>query len=186
MKTMRKLVIGMLLLVSVSASAKIKLCQLFTDNMVLQQQAEAPIWGEAAPRKNVTIVTSRNGMRYQIKADTQGKWSAKISTPQAGSPYDISISDGKQIVLHDVLIGEVWLCSGQSNMEFPVEGWSVKINKDEIARVEENTNIRLLQVEKHTSFSPQQTFTTAQGGWAKCTPAGLHSSRELPSSLVAI
>lgn len=172
---MRKTAIGILLLVSMSAAAKIKLSQLFTDNMVLQQQTEMPVWGEATPRRTVTITTSWNGKKYEVKSDAQGKWSAVISTPQAGGPYDISISDGTPLTLHDVMIGEVWLCSGQSNMEFPVEGWNVKINEDEIARAEENTNIRLLQVEKHTSLSPQESFTTAHGGWAKCTPASLHN-----------
>lgn len=91
--------------------------------MVLQQQTQAPIWGESKPNKKVEITTSWDQKKYTIHADAQGKWSTKVATPVAGGPYNITISDGKKVKLSNVMIGEVWICSGQSNMEMQVEGW---------------------------------------------------------------
>ena len=129
--------------------AQVKLPPLFSDNMVLQQQAQAPIWGESKPGKTVEIKTSWDGKKYSVQADADGKWEIAVSTPQAGGPYTICISDGKPVELKNVLIGEVWLCSGQSNMEMQVEGWGKVMNYEQ-EKVEANQypNIRFLLVEK--------------------------------------
>ena len=92
--------------------------------MVLQQQANVPIWGEDKAGKKVTVVTSWDNKKYTTTTTAEGKWKVKVTTPGAGGPYSITINDGKTVRLNNVLIGEVWLCSGQSNMELPVSSVS--------------------------------------------------------------
>lgn len=104
-------------------SATVTLPAFFSDNMVLQQQTEAAIWGWSKSNSHIQITTSWNKKKYSARADASGEWRLKISTPRAGGPFQITISDGQPIVLHNVLIGEVWLCSGQSNMEMPMKGF---------------------------------------------------------------
>ena len=111
-----------------SAKAQVKLQPLFTDNMVLQQQANVPIWGEDKVGKKVTVTTSWDNRKYTTTTSTEGKWKVSVTTPKAGGPYTITINDGKIVRLNNVLIGEVWLCSGQSNMEMPIEGWGKVMN----------------------------------------------------------
>ena len=114
------------LLASFSANAEIKLPALIGDGMVLQRDAEVNVWGNAAPSSKIKIVTSWDSAKYVAKADSEGAWQVKVSTPGAGGPYSIEISEnGKnKLVIEDILIGEVWLCSGQSNMEMPLMGFS--------------------------------------------------------------
>jgi sialate O-acetylesterase len=115
----------MFLLVFLSGNlfAEIRLPAIFCDNMVLQQQTEAAIWGKASKNASVTVTTSWNRKSYSTKASADGNWKLKVSTPKAGGPYEITVSDGKSLKLNNVLIGEVWVCSGQSNMEMPVKGY---------------------------------------------------------------
>ena len=103
--------------------AKVLLPAFFTDNMVLQQKSDVTFYGSATPNKKVTVKVGWNAEIHQTYADETGKWNIKVSTPQAGGPYDIRFSDGSELDLKNVLIGEVWLCSGQSNMEMPIAGW---------------------------------------------------------------
>lgn len=151
--------------------AKVRLQPLFSDNMVLQQQANAPIWGEAKPGKTVSVLTSWDGRRYTAKAGSDGRWELHVATPKAGGPYEITISDGSPLKLRNVLIGEVWLCTGQSNMEMPMQGWDVRMNTDEIARSGKYSNIRLLQVDKAASPKPESSLTAKNSGWMTCSPA---------------
>src|SRR5262245_2974510 len=97
--------------------AQVTLASIFTDNLVLQQQSKSPIWGWGPAGNSISVTTSWNQKKQTAKADAQGKWKFFIETPSAGGPYTITISDGKPITLKNVLIGEVWLCAGQSNME---------------------------------------------------------------------
>ena len=101
-------------------SAKVTLPAIFTDNMVLQQQSDVKIWGRAKPGKAVKVTTSWDGKTYAATASASGGWEVRVSTPVAGGPYTVTVSDGKPVELKNVLIGEVWLCSGQSNMEMRV------------------------------------------------------------------
>jgi len=91
--------------------------------MVLQQKSEVRLWGKATPNKKVTIYTSWNAQQQEVNSNKKGDWIVTVTTPEAGGPYTIRISDGEELLLDDVLIGEVWLCSGQSNMEMPVKGF---------------------------------------------------------------
>lgn len=161
-----------LLLLSVSTvlAAQVKLSPLFSDNMVLQQQTEAPVWGMAKPGKTVEITTSWNQKKYTTKTDGQGKWKTKVTTPAAGGPYAITISDGKPVKLNNVMIGEVWICSGQSNMEMQVEGWGKVLNyQQEKIEAENYPDIRFLLVEKATSPVPSDELKVSGGGWQVCS-----------------
>ena len=119
---MRFLVFLLAICSVVSAPAKVVLSSLFTDNMVLQQQTDVQIWGMASPKKTVSIRPSWDQKLYTVRADDAGMWRTSLRTPVAGGPYSISLSDGEELMLRDVLIGEVWLCAGQSNMEMPLMG----------------------------------------------------------------
>ena len=110
-------------MLSAGISAKVQLPALLQDNMVLQQQTEANLWGKTDPQKKVTVTTSWNKEKYTTQADENGAWKVAVSTPVAGGPYSITISDGDKIELNNVMIGEVWICSGQSNMQMPVAGF---------------------------------------------------------------
>lgn len=142
-----------------------RLCPLFTDNMVMQQQRQdAPIWGVAKPGKKVSVTTSWNSQSYVTTAQADGQWRVEVTTPAAGGPYTITIDDGKKTVLNNVMIGEVWLASGQSNMQFTLS--SVNNAETELADVVNHPNIRLLRVALTTSQHPVNDFTTSIGsGW---------------------
>src|SRR5688572_27130505 len=103
-----------------TASAKVKLPSFFSNGMVLQQQTEANLWGWAKAASVVKVTTSWNKKAYSVIANANGQWRLKVNTPAAGGPYTVSISDGDPLLITDVMIGEVWLCSGQSNMEMPM------------------------------------------------------------------
>jgi len=153
------------------AQARIELPGIFTNNMVLQQKTDAPLWGKTTPGKAVKIVTSWNNREYKVLANADGSWLIKVKTPQAGGPYSISIADEKKIILENILIGEVWICSGQSNMEMPLAGWG-KINCYEIEMPEADyPQIRLLHIEKTTSVQPLSDVKTKNEGWQICSPS---------------
>lgn len=158
------------LLGSATLSAQVKLLPIFSDNMVLQQKVKAPIWGEATPNKVVEVTTSWNKKKHTARADEKGKWSVKVETPSAGGPYTVTISDGTPVILRNVLIGEVWICSGQSNMEMQVEGWGKITNyKQEIAEAQKYPNIRFLQVKKAISTLPVTDMSATNDGWQVCS-----------------
>lgn len=106
------------------ASAKVVLPKVLGSNMVLQQNADVNLWGKADADAKITVKVSWDKAKIKTKADENGNWAVKVATP-AGSfdKYTISISDGEEIVLENVMIGDVWITSGQSNMEMPVKGW---------------------------------------------------------------
>ncbi len=165
------LVILFFLIMALPASlqAEIKLPSIFGDHMVLQQKTGAAIWGKASPGKTVTVKTSWDDKSYTAHAEKAGDWKLKVETPEAGGPYEITISDGKEMTLQDVLIGEVWLCSGQSNMEMPVKGFRNQPvdNSNEVIATSDNESIRLFTVARNTSLSPLDNFS---GKWMECIP----------------
>ena len=137
--------------------------------MVLQQQTQAAIWGKASKNSTVSVSTSWNGKSYSAKASADGSWKVKVTTPKAGGPYEITVSDGKALKLKNVLIGEVWVCSGQSNMEMPVKGFKNQpvIGSSDAIAFSSNPNIRLFSVKRATSLDPLDDFT---GTWQLCEP----------------
>ena len=149
--------------------AEVKLPSIFGNNMVLQQQTDVAFWGKASAGANVTVKTSWNNKSYSARADNNGSWKLKVSTPAAGGPFNVTISDGKPVTLKNVMIGEVWVCSGQSNMEMQMKGYRnqpVKGSNEYIA-TSSNEQIRLITVPRLASLIPLEDFT---GEWKLCEP----------------
>ena len=141
------LLLSFFLLPLIIINAKIKLPSILSDNMVLQQNGNVKLWGNAGPDKKISIKTSWDKKAYKTVSDNTGKWQISVQTPTAGGPYEIRISDGDELVLKNVLIGEVWFCSGQSNMEMPLKGFGVQQQADGavdvILKAKESTPIRI-------------------------------------------
>lgn len=167
----KSMLVAALLVLSGAASAKIVLPPFFSDHMVLQQQCETPVWGEAKPMKTVKVTTSWDGKTYVTKADKEGKWKINVATPVAGGPYEITLTDGSKLSLKNVMIGEVWICSGQSNMEMPLEGWGKIYNYQQEIEQANHPNIRLLHVEHVTSTRPETEIKVRNNSWEVCSPA---------------
>lgn len=157
------------LLISVFSRAEVILPAIFGDNMVLQQKTEAPVWGKATPGKMVSVSTSWDNKKYSVRAGNDGTWKVKVNTPSAGGPFEITITDGTILKLKNVLIGEVWICSGQSNMQMPMKGFRNQPVAGSIETIvkSENENIRLFTVERNRSFEPLDNFI---GKWENCVP----------------
>ena len=114
----------LMLMVSFSATAKVRLPHILCDNMVLQQQTDVQLWGWATPQACVSIKPSW-GNKQVVKADKNGRWNLRVRTPKGGyTPLSITFSEGNSITLHNILSGEVWVCGGQSNMEMPLKGFN--------------------------------------------------------------
>jgi sialate O-acetylesterase len=162
-------VITLFFVIAESLKAEVKLPSIFGDNMVLQQQTDVAFWGKATAGSNVTVKTSWNGKAYSSKADKDGKWKLKVTTPAAGGPYSVTVSDGKAITIKNVMIGEVWVCSGQSNMEMQMKGYRNQpvTGSNEFIATSSNDQIRLITVPRITSLVPLDDFT---GEWKLCEP----------------
>lgn len=156
------------------AGAEVRMTPIFTDNMVMQQRSDAPVWGTAAPGAEITVATSWNKAEYKATAGHDGRWMVKVRTPKAGGPYEMTVSeDGrKELVIRNILIGEVWLCSGQSNMQMPVMGSWAKVTdcEQEVKEASRYPQIRLISVERVTSSKPESDFAAYGGGWQVCSP----------------
>ena len=119
---MKKLFAVILILASAyTVDARIVLSGLIADNMVLQQNSEVALWGTCEPRAEVAVTPSWNGSTVTVKSDQNGEWKVYVKTPTAGGPYNITFSEDEETVINNVLIGEVWLCMGQSNMVMPMK-----------------------------------------------------------------
>ncbi|PBI87996.1 Glycosyl hydrolases family 2, sugar binding domain [Flavobacterium sp. ACN2] len=165
---LNNVLLAVICLVSTIANATVSLPSFFTDNMVLQQKSAVRFWGESN-KQSVSVTTSWDKKVYKTNV-VNGKWDVVLKTPAYGGPFAITINDGDLKTLQNVLIGEVWLCSGQSNMEMPLEGWG-KINnyKEEIANAD-YPQIRLLQAEHVESTLPLNTLKVQHDGWNVCNP----------------
>jgi len=154
-------------------NAKISLPAFFSDGMVLQQKTEAAIWGWAKSNSNVQLTSSWNKKRYTVQSDANGKWKLKITTPEAGGPYEITISDGESITIHNVLIGEVWFCSGQSNMEMPMKGYRDQPIKGSNDAIFNSTNdwIRIYTVPRAVEKFLKDTSKTSF--WKPASPENI-------------
>ena len=154
-----------LLLAVAPAQAKIVLPSIFSNNMVLQQKDNVPVWGRSTANATVSVITSWNNKKYTARADSEGTWSLKVSTPSAGGPFNITISDGQKLTLTNILIGEVWVCSGQSNMEMPVKGFGNQpiLQSADILLEADNPQIRLIRYERELKRTPQ--FDAKSTSW---------------------
>ena len=157
MKILLLIVISSLIFLSQTMTfAEVRLPRVFGNNMVIQRDMPAPIWGWAAPNEVLTITISRQDVEsdietYIVKADEDGNWRTTLKATPAGGPYKIEISGETTIELTDVLFGEVWVCSGQSNMQ-----WSVNASKDSDAEIAAANypNIRLFHIPNTSSGLP--------------------------------
>ena len=165
-----KLTILLNLVCCIIASATVKPASIFTDHMVLQQQSNVAIWGWAKPSAKVKISTSWNKQNYSVTADASGKWKIKVSTPSAGGPYQIELSDGEKLILNDIMIGEVWFCGGQSNMEMPLKGFKSQpiIGSNETILKSANNNIRLYTVPRSSITEKQENSKASP--WKTAAP----------------
>ena len=157
------LVAALLLAVApLAARADVKVSNLFTSHLVLQRDQANPIWGTAEPGETVTV--SIDKQKVETKARPDGKWRVKLEPLPVGGPHQLTIEGKNRIVLDDVLVGEVWVCSGQSNMQWAVDA---AIDPDLEKLTAKHPQIRLLSVPQVGVQEPQDNF---QGAWQVCTP----------------
>lgn len=159
-----------------SANAKVKLPAIISDNMLLQQNTTVNIWGKADPSENITLQSSWDKKLYTTKADASGKWLIRITTPkQSLKSQTITINGQNEITVKNILIGEVWLCSGQSNMDFSVAkatGWRTGIiDEDKEMKDADYPEIRLFHVVQ--KLSPEQELEECDGQWMVCNSENL-------------
>lgn len=155
------------------ARAEVKLPKLFADHMVLQRETEANLWGWAAPGEEVKV--SLNDSTATAKAGEDGKWKARLKTPAAGGPFELKFKGANEITLKDVYVGDVWIASGQSNMEWSV---AASANPQEEAANAKHPTIRMIKVHRVPAakpvddipVSPETKKTSPDSGWAVCAP----------------
>ena len=164
MKILRNIIYLLALVYSTGSFSQVQMPSFFSDNMVLQQDTLVAIWGTDKANVKVEVSTSW-GEKIATKTNEKGQWKVNVKTPIAGkTAYNVNIKGTNEVVLKDVLIGEVWLCSGQSNME-----WSANSgidNKEEEIKNADYPNIRLFTVEKRTADAPQDNLV---GTWEVCS-----------------
>ncbi len=142
--------------------ADVKLPAVIGDHMVIQQGMHVPIWGKADPGEDVTVTAGND--KATAKAGADGKWLVRLTPMSAGGPIDITVKGKNEIVLRDVLIGEVWVCSGQSNMQWTVRGSAN--SAEEIAKAD-YPRIRLFYVPRVVALEPREDTNAA---WTACNP----------------
>ena len=156
-------------------SAQIQMSPLFSDDMILQRESQVSLWGSATPNENVTVQSSWNNKTTNTKADNQGNWIVNIETPLAGGPHEINILSGDSVLNYsNVLIGEVWIASGQSNMQMALFGGGKEpiIGSIDMIAQSKNTNIRLFTVKRSSSETPTKEL---RGQWLVSSPANSSS-----------
>lgn len=165
MKISRLLLCFYLFLFSNPAFCRVRLPRLISDGMVLQRGESAEIWGWAAPDENVTVTF--NNKTYSDTAGVDGKWAVMLSELKAGDPYEMQINGSNRITLKDILIGEVWVCSGQSNMDLPMS--RVEERYADVIANSDNPAIRRFFVSRRYDFNtPQEDLES--GTWEPANP----------------
>jgi sialate O-acetylesterase len=169
MKTTFRFIVALLLICS-STRANVKLPSIIGDNMVLQQSTNAKVWGWAEPGEKIDLTASWEKKAVTTKADAKGHWIVDLPTPKAGGPYTLIIEGKNKIEVKNILIGEVWICSGQSNMHYPVgptdKSWNKGVVNYQSVLADANyPQIRLFTVARKTAEIPQ---TDCIGKWEVC------------------
>ena len=151
-------------------NAQTNVASFFSDGMILQQQKSINIWGIDSAGTKIHVVSSW-GETSQTTTSTNGKWKLQLSTPVAGGPHSITIKGSSTIIINDVLIGEVWICSGQSNMQLPLKGGLdgnfIEGGLDAIVN-SKNDRIRFFNVKQNASLKP---LDNVNGRWEKANPS---------------
>lgn len=152
-----------------SATANVKMPSLFTDGMVLQQKTSAPVWGTADPGEKITVSTTWDNKTVSTEAAADGKWMVKVNTPCYGGPYALIINGKNTVFINNVMIGEVWIASGQSNMEMPMNGgfYGQILNGPEDIANSTNNEIRIYMAQRNTSFKEE---SDCEGTWKAASP----------------
>ncbi len=158
-------------LLILAAQADVSTPSIFGDHMVLQRNQENPVWGWGAPREKVTVTIA--GQRHSTQADRNGDWNVTLDPLPAGGPHRLAIQGKNTLNYDDVLVGEVWICSGQSNMAWPVQN---SFDGDLVALSAKSSQVRLISVPQVGTQEPQRDF---DGEWA-------HSSPEIVSQFSAV
>ncbi|MEA5045595.1 MAG: sialate O-acetylesterase [Petrimonas sp.] len=155
-------------------SQNLKLGSIFSDNMILQQQTKAPIWGWAKENSKIHVTTSWDNRSYNITTDKNGKWMTLLATPTAGGPYNITINGSGSIKLKNVYIGEVWLASGQSNMSMQLKGYHHQpvIGATEAILNSTGEKIHFINIPTLAAYRPQEEFKDAKWKVAALSTAG--------------
>lgn len=167
-----KYILGLLLLfINSGINAAVKLPAVIADHMVLQQKTTIALWGWADAGERIIIQCSWNRQPVKVTAGADGRWLTHIRTIAAGGPYTITFRATNTVEVQDVLLGEVWLCSGQSNMEFPLakqKAWRTGVvgYEQETAKATD-PRLRLFTVQQAIAATPQPDV---QGSWTPCTP----------------
>jgi sialate O-acetylesterase len=152
------------------SEAQLRLPAIISSGMVLQQNDSASLWGWGNPSERILITPSWNGRTDTATVNNRANWKIKVKTPVAGGPYTITLKGSNTIVLNEVMIGEVWVCSGQSNMEWNY--WNgLRDIKDELPHCY-NNNIRFFHIPKTTANHPQDDV---QAEWKICDSNSLKS-----------
>ncbi len=158
-------------LITTGAQAKVRLPHILGDNMVLQQNTEANLWGWDKPGTEVSVTTSWSSQKYSAKTGKDGKWSVKVTTPKASyTPLSITFDDGERTTLCNILAGEVWVCAGQSNMEMPVKGFGNCPVKDFNKVVVESSNYKGIHYVKIPSVMSMKPLNDANCEWKEVNP----------------
>ncbi len=148
-------------------ASNIKLPALFTDNMVLQREMKMPVWGWADPGGKVAV--SIDTLEAEAIAGDDGRWMARLGPLPAGGPYNLTVAGEETVKLTNVMVGEVWVCSGQSNMQWPARlGRRSAADAEQEIAAAKHPNIRLFSVPMVTSFVPRDDCKSK--GWAVCNP----------------
>ncbi len=158
---------------ALTAGAKVKLPALVGDDMVLQRNTTVGVWGWAVPGATVRVTPSWNGKTYTARVAADSTWKVQVPTGEAGGPYQVTITDGTPIVLKNVMLGEVWVCSGQSNMEMPMKGFPGQMvigSNQAIVESGKYKNIRLFTVARAQSKTP---LADCSGQWKVASPASV-------------
>ncbi len=165
------IILIMTLLSCQKTPSDLELPSLIGNNMILQQNSDVKIWGTANPGHRINVVASWDA-KEGTKTGKDGKWLVTLPSPAAGGPYTMTISSrDTSIVIYEILSGEVWFCSGQSNMEMPLEGWPPNdtiMHSEETIRSAVLPEIRLFNVQRKFSGEPLEDCT---GQWGKCDPS---------------
>ena len=162
------------IMVVMGIKAKVTLPKIFSDGMVMQRETNANLWGEAKASSNVKITTSWDNKSYVVRSDSNGKWKTSVKTPKAGGPFSITFSDGEKLTINNILIGEVWICSGQSNMEMPMKGYKNQPVDNAVEDIlhSKDSNLRLFTVKRNSKFKPVDDVT---GNWNEANPASIRN-----------
>lgn len=158
------------LLVSFPMFARVELPSVIGSGMVLQRNDSVMLWGKSSPYARIKIDTGWDKACYRTESGADGRWRVRVATCNAGGPYTVTISDGTPVTLDNVLLGEVWICSGQSNMEMPVKGFFNQPTAEPmeaISRAGQYPGLRLFTVPKNRSDIP---LDSCGGRWLESTP----------------